>query len=115
MPVLHAELKAVEEAHDRLGLTYREIASALRADESTVHRWRSGESEPFPVFHSRLEALEELLTEVQRTFRSPNAARAWLAREVEALEGKRPRDLLLEGRVERVTALLAALNLGMTV
>lgn len=115
MAVLRSELKAIEQAHAVLGLTYREIAAALRADESTVHRWRSGDSDPSPVFLSRLEALEELVRETEQTFRSEAAARGWLDREVEALEAKRPRELLLEGRIERVTAVLLSLNVGASI
>lgn len=66
------------------------------------------------MFLDRLEALEELLRELERTFRSPEAARAWLDRTVDELDERRPRDLLLEGRMERVTAVLMALNLGIT-
>lgn len=114
MAVLARRLHAVEEAHDRLGLTYRAVAAALRADESTLHRWRGGETEPSPVFLDRLAALEEFLAEVARTFRSDAAARRWLDREVPELDGRTPRELLLAGRVERLTAILLALNLGMT-
>jgi transcriptional regulator with XRE-family HTH domain len=112
MSVLRSELKAVEEAHDLLGLTYREIAAALKADESTLHRWRSAESDPSPIFLSRLESLEEFLRELEGTFRSWDAARRWLDREVEALAGRRPREVLLQGRLERVTGVLLSLNLG---
>lgn len=114
MSVLDTRLRAIEQAHERLDLSYREIASALRADESTVHRWRTGATEPSPVFLDRLEALEELLRELDRTFRSPDDARAWLDRKVRQLGGQRPRELLLKGRMERVTGILMALNLGVT-
>lgn len=114
MTVLARRLEALEAAHDRLGLTYREVARTLRADESTLHRWRGGETEPSPVFLDRLASLEEFLTEIARTFRSDEAARRWLDREVPELDGRTPREWLLAGRIERLTALLLALNLGMT-
>lgn len=114
MAVLDARLRAIERAHEQLDLSYRDIASALRADESTVHRWRSGATDPSPVFLDRLEALGELLEELDRTFRSLEGAREWLDRTVVELDDRRPRDLLLEGRMERLTAVLMALNLGMT-
>ena len=112
MPVLPRRLRAVERAHQYLDLSYREVARLLRADESTLHRWRSGESEPSPVFLDRLESLGELLDELDRTFRDSEHARAWLQREVPELGGRRPWDLLSAGRIERVTAALLALNLG---
>lgn len=62
----------------------------------------------------RFETLEALLDELDRTFREPEHARPWLDREVEELGGRRPRDLLLAGRMERVVAVLLALNLGVT-
>jgi transcriptional regulator with XRE-family HTH domain len=54
---LASQLRYVEEAHDALGLTYRQLAAAIGADESTLHRWRSGESEPRSIFLSRMDAL----------------------------------------------------------
>lgn len=64
------------------------------------------------VFRDRLDSLDELLAELDRTFRDPRDARDWLEREVPQLDGRRPGNLLSEGRMERVTAVLLALNLG---
>jgi uncharacterized protein (DUF2384 family) len=108
------EIRAIEEAHDVLGLTYRQVAAALNADESTLHRWRSGDSEPSPVFAGRLEALEDFLRELRRAFRTDARARAWLERTSPAFGSRRPLDLLLEGRVERLVGMLLALNAGMS-
>ena len=47
--------------------------------------------------------------------RSEATARGWLDREVKALGAKRPRELLLEGRIERVTAVLLSLNVGASI
>ncbi len=109
-----AHLPVVDEAHKSLGLTYKQVASILRADESTLQRWRTGTSEPSPVFLSRMESLDELLREIRATFRRTNAARRWLDTRVSAFGDQRPIDLLLSGRIERVTAALQALNSGMT-
>ena len=97
-----------------MGLTYKQVAGILRADESTLQRWRTGTTEPSPVFMNRLESLEELITEVRATFRKTEAARRWLGTRVRAFDGQRPIDLLMEGRIERVTAALQALNGGVT-
>lgn len=112
MAVLQAQLRAIERAHEYLDLSYREIAELVRADESTLHRWRAGTTEPSPVFLDRLDSLGELLEELDRTFRDPDDARDWLSRKVPELDGRRPEDLLSEGRMERVIASLLALNLG---
>jgi hypothetical protein len=42
-PIRHDDpLGVIEELHDRLGFTYRELAGAVHADEATLHRWRKG-------------------------------------------------------------------------
>jgi transcriptional regulator with XRE-family HTH domain len=114
MAVLPRQLEAAEQAHDRLGLTYDQVAAALRSNPSSLHRWRSGDVEPSPVFLDRLEALGELMRELRRTFRSDGAVREWLDRSVPAFGNRSPRELLLQGKVERITAALEALNSGMT-
>lgn len=109
-----AHLPVVDEAHKVLGLTYKQVAGILRADESTLQRWRTGTSDPSPVFLGRMESLDELLRELRATFRRTNAAKRWLETPVPAFGDQRPLDLLLGGRIERVTAALQALNSGMT-
>ncbi len=109
-----AHLPVVDEAHKVLGLTYKQVAGILRADESTLQRWRTGTSDPSPVFLGRMESLDELLRELRATFRRTNAAKRWLETPVPAFGDQRPLDLLLGGRIERVTAALQAFNSGMT-
>jgi len=111
MTVLARHLKPIEDAHDLLGLTYKRIASALLADESTLHRWRSGDAEPSPVYLGRLEALGELISELLEAV-TPEGAREWLTTKVPALEGERPVDLLDRGKIEPVMRLLLQINLG---
>lgn len=113
MAVLVTQLKAVEEAHDSLGLSYKQVASTLGADESTLHRWRSGDTEPSPAYITRLGALEEFIEELFGTLRS-EGARAWLEAEVPSLDGRRPIDLLLEGCIEPLTRILLRMNLGVS-
>jgi putative toxin-antitoxin system antitoxin component (TIGR02293 family) len=106
-------LPGIDQAREYLGLTLKQIAQAVKADESTLHRWRSGVS-PSPVFLARLEALDELAKEMRSTFRSREAAREWLQRPVPALEDRRPLDLILAGKAEVLTGMLYALNSGMS-
>jgi transcriptional regulator with XRE-family HTH domain len=107
------QLRYVEEAHEALGLTYRQIAAAIGADESTLHRWRSGESEPRSVFRSRMDALHEFQQELLDLV-APGAARQWLRTPVPALDGRTPLDLLDQGRIEPLMRLLMRMNLGIS-
>ncbi|HEU4884341.1 MAG TPA: antitoxin Xre/MbcA/ParS toxin-binding domain-containing protein [Longimicrobium sp.] len=111
VPTLAPQLRYVEQAHDALGLTYRQLAAAIGADESTLHRWRSGESEPRSVFLSRMDALHEFQQELFDLV-PPGTAREWLRAPMPALDGRRPVELLDEGRIETLTRLLMRMNLG---
>jgi transcriptional regulator with XRE-family HTH domain len=113
MAVLTRQLKPIEDAHDLLGLTYKEIAAALSANESTLHRWRAGDAEPTPVYVGRLEALGEFVSELLGTV-TREGARRWLDTAVPDLGGETPRDLLRCGKIEPLTRILLQLNLGMS-
>jgi len=105
------QLQYLDEAHESLGLTWRQIAGALGADESTLHRWRSGESEPRAVYVSRMEALKEFQTELLDAMH-PEPAREWLGTTVPSLGGRRPVELLSEGSIEPLTRIVMQLNMG---
>lgn len=110
---LAPQLQYIEEAHEKLGLTYRQLAGALGVDESTLHRWRSGESDPRAVYISRMEALHEFQTEILDAV-TPASARDWLAYHTPSLDGRRPIDLLVEGEIEPLTRIWLRMNLGMS-
>lgn len=103
----------IERAHADLGLSYDEIAQALGANMSTLHRWRAGDTGPSPVFRHRLTALAELTVAVRGLRRRPGALTpaAWLdapALDVPGLGGARPRAVLAAGQLERLAALVTA-------
>jgi uncharacterized protein (DUF2384 family) len=113
-PIRHDDpLAVVEELHDRLRFTYRELAGAVHADEATLHRWRKGSgAAPSPVYLARLAALQTFLDELRRTFRRWEDAAAWVDRPAPAFRSETPRALILAGHVDRVTGVLYALNAG---
>jgi hypothetical protein len=103
------ELEIVELTHRDLGLQYKQIARIVGADESTLHRWMSGTtpSGPRQVYRSRLAALRELYDELRAAFRSFEAARKWFWEDrPPSFRGATPAELVLDGRIERVTGLL---------
>lgn len=110
-------LAAVEQLHDRLGFTYRELAAAVHADEATLHRWRTNAERgtgalPSPVYLARLAALQAFLDELGRTFRDWADAAAWVDRPAPAFQGQTARAFVRAGHVDRVTGVLYALNAG---
>lgn len=105
-------LPGIDQAQAELGLTLKQVAQAVHADESTLHRWRSGVT-PSPVFLARLDALDDLVAEMRVTFRDKEAARAWLHRQLPS-KGQTPFELIVEGKAEVLTGMLYALNSGMS-
>lgn len=109
MPV--PAIDTIEHVHSLLGLTYLEIARGICVDESTLHRWRSGVSEPSPVFRLRIAALADLLANVQRiSSGEAEQARAWLDVPLPAFDARTPRQVLLAGRPDLLTGMLLALQ-----
>ncbi len=106
-------LPGIEPALRVLGLTYGEIAQAIQADESTLYRWRQGQT-PTAIYFSRLERLDDLVREIRRTMR-PATIRPWLDRPIPALQGATPKQMILQGRSETVLGMLISLNAGFSV
>lgn len=114
MPTLVRELAAVERLHDDFGFSYGQLAQALNTNETTLHRWRAGNSgEPTPVYLKRLAAFDAFLEELDDLF-DATRAQEWLDRDLKALKGKSPRTMIVEGHVDRVTGILYAINAGIT-
>lgn len=110
------DLEIVEHVHRDLGLQMKQIAQIIGADESTLHRWRSGATPGGPrrVYRSRLAALAELHEELLAAFRTVEIARRWFWEErPPVFKGSTPAELVLTGRLERVTGFLENLNNGM--
>ncbi len=103
-------LPGIDLARNVLGLNYEEIARAITTDPSTLYRWRQGQM-PTAVYLSRLERLDELAREIQRTMR-PEVIPDWLERPIPAFAGQSPRTMILQGRSETVLGALLSLNLG---
>lgn len=116
MAVLSAELQIVDQVHEDLGLQLKQIAAIIGADEGTLHRWISGAtpSGPRKIYRSRLAALAEFYTELRAAFRTVEVARQWVhEHHPEAFGGRTPLEMLVGGKMERVTGLLWNLNHGM--
>ena len=115
MATIIRELEALERLHGEFGFRYAELAQALNTSEPTLHRWRSGTSaEPTPVYLKRLEAMQAFLEELDELFSSRRAAAAWLDKSLSVLKNRTPRQMIIDGHVDRVTGILYALNAGVS-
>ena len=113
MATIVRELEAIERLHNEFDFTYAQLAQD--PSEPTLHRWRRGTGgEPTPVYLKRLEAFEAFLEELDDLFASKRAAAAWFDKPLSVLKDRTPRELILDGHVDRVTGLLYALNAGVS-
>lgn len=108
------DLSVLNQVVSKLKLRWRELADICGVNESTISRWRVGESVPRALARTRLAQLGELLELLQRAFDGPDLAREWLRdSKPVSLGGKEsPLDIMREGRIDRVLALLQFLLRG---
>lgn len=104
------ELAALERLHAEFEFTYEDLALSLGTGESTLHRWRRG-GEPTTVYLKRLAAFESFLEELDALF-DTEGARDWIDQRLEVLKNRTPREMILDGHVDRVTGVLYAMNAG---
>lgn len=111
---ISADLRVLDQAHDRLQLSWADIGAIIGVDESTVHRWRSRTSTPRPIARTRVAQLHETLDLLRRVFAGPDLAREWLTeKKPKGLGGTdTPLDVMRAGRIDRVLMLLHSLARG---
>jgi hypothetical protein len=61
-----------------------------------------------------LEAFETFLEELDELFASKRAAVAWIDKSLSVLKNRTPREMIIDGHVDRVTGVLYALNAGVS-
>jgi transcriptional regulator with XRE-family HTH domain len=93
------DLPGIEAAREVLGLSLEEIARAVQTNPSTLYRWREVESTPNRSSQDRLKRLDELAAEIDRAL-DPEQIPYWLDAPASIFEGRSPREMVLEGRVE---------------
>ena len=101
----------IESIKSKGGVRSREIAQLLETTPQTISRWQTGRAEPQPEGLHRLLALEWLIQQLGDLY-SPDEARLWLFSHNSALDGRRPADLIAEGKTEDVLTLIDELRDG---
>ena len=98
----------IERARTELGLTYAEIAAALKVDESTLHRWRAGRERQRSSAGARgIEGLSLLMDAQAKRFGNDHrGANAWMDTPNASCGGDTPRVWLRDGRADYLAGLL---------
>jgi len=102
----------IENAHEAFDLSYVQLASVLGVSRRTLLRYRKHMGVPSPMVLERMEALQEIHHLLEKIFADENGKMEWLYTPVPLLEGKRPIDLMLDGKLDRVLSVLAGFYAG---
>lgn len=95
--------------HDEAHLPHDVIAEAVGAAPSTVRDWLGGRSSPTGVRARRLAELGEIADRLARLV-DPDYIQVWLVKPIEALDDRRPIDLLARGQARRVARVISGLE-----
>jgi|SRR6266850_8302235 len=101
----------LDEIQFRAGVTARDVADLLKTTQETVSRWRNGRTEPQRQFRDNLLLLHWLVSELSELYK-PAEAKLWLFSPHKLLGGKRPADLISDGKTEEVLRLIEQLKDG---
>jgi uncharacterized protein (DUF2384 family) len=95
--------------HDEGHLPYDVIAEAVGAAPSTVRDWLTGRSSPTGLRARRVAELAAITDRLVRVI-DPDYIQVWLLKPIEALDDRRPIDLIARGHARRVAQAISALE-----
>lgn len=94
----------------RGGIKSADLAELLSTTPETVSRWNAGRSSPHRAFERKILDLEYIVECLREFYADPNDARLWLFSPQKLLDGKKPADLIEEGKIEKVRAFIKDLG-----
>ena len=111
---IEAEVAAavVEWARTALQMSADEVATTLSVSDRTVKRWAQRRSGPAADQRAALRKLHKLHHLTEAVFTGPEAALKWFHSPSEAFQGDAPIQVALDGRLDKVLAVLAAVDSG---
>ena len=102
---------SLEAIHQKVGISFRDIAQLMNTTAETVSRWKTERAQPRPAKFKKLATLAWLAEQLAE-FYEPDQARLWLFTPQRLLGGARPADRIEEDRLEEVLALINQLQDG---
>lgn len=106
-----AMITVLEDLKHAGGLRGADVANIAAVSPATVSRWTSGKSLPHPKTQLVISDLRYVIDRLAE-FYSPEETRMWLYVRHRLLDGKRPIDLIQQGRTEDVLAVIESLDQG---
>ncbi|MGH3049478.1 MAG: hypothetical protein ACRDLK_04910 [Gaiellaceae bacterium] len=107
MAVAFAE--EVSRIHEVAQLSDAQIGKAVGAAPSTVRDWLARRSSPTGSRAERVAELAEIVDRLTRVI-DPDYIPVWLSKPIEALDDRKPLELIARGKVRRVAQVISGLE-----
>jgi transcriptional regulator with XRE-family HTH domain len=107
--VTHPYAQEASRVHDTAGLSDADIARATGVAPSTARAWLAGTRNPTGIRAERLVELAALVERLEGVM-ADSYIPVWLRRPVQALDDRKPLDLLARGQYRRVARVVSALE-----
>ena len=95
--------------HEEAGLSDSMIGAAVGAAPSTVRDWLNGRTSPTGARAQRIAELAAITDRLARVI-DRDYIQVWLLRPIEALDDRRPIDLIARGHARRVAQVISSLE-----
>ncbi len=95
--------------HELGHLSDAQIAEATGAAPSTVRGWLAGRSSPTGTRAERVAELAEIVDRLTRIVR-PEYIPVWMSKPIEALDDRKPLQLIARGQARKVAKLVSGLE-----
>lgn len=111
--ITHIDTKKIHNLREKFGCSQRVMGDMIGVSERTVARWESDKSEPSPLARQRVRELENIVIKMAGVIKKGKEAE-WLNTPNEALGGKTPLEVLIQGPegAQEVWRLLGRLEWG---
>lgn len=92
------------------GIKFADLAELLHTTPETVSRWNTGRSSPRNDAERLILELDYIVERLREFYTDPDDARLWLFSPQKLLGGEKPADLIEQGRIDEVRALINELS-----
>lgn len=101
----NAIARRLKSIHDKGAMRSADVANILNVRPETVSRWSTGKTLPHAATEKQLLELEYILDRLADIY-EPRDARMWLLSRQRVLEGKVPAEMIQQGQVDDVLAVV---------
>lgn len=104
-----AVARKLDSIREKGGMKHVDVANLLGTRPETVSRWNQGKAYPHSSTERALLELEYIIDQLN-DFYEPNEARHFIFARQKLLAGRSPAELIKEGRIDEVLALVGQLR-----